>query len=104
MIINGYVISDIPDEYTSGKGKHVKTQKLTVIDQDAVTEARLTQTIQYSMSDEEKERYAGKTAGRTCKLAVTSLEIFGGQLRCRGKIIEIAGVDGNGAPKKPATS
>lgn len=58
MTIKALVVSERPDEYTGKKGL-VKQQVLNVIDQEAGTN-RLIQPLEYSLTEEEKVKYAGK--------------------------------------------
>lgn len=93
MISKFYVLSDVPDAYTTKKGTAVKTQLLTLIDRSMPDDSRLTQTLDYQMSPDEKEIYAGKLADKEILVAVRELSIFGGRLRARGKIVS------NGSPE-----
>ncbi|HWN95776.1 MAG TPA: hypothetical protein VNT99_12135 [Methylomirabilota bacterium] len=90
MTIKALVLSDRPDEYTGKKGL-VKQQVITVIDQEA-GHNRLTQPLEYSLSEDEKPKYAGKLQDKTLKLGIREIVPFGGRLRVRGQIIEVDGL------------
>ena len=85
MTIKALVLSDRPDEYTGKKGL-VKQQVINVIDQEA-GHNRLTQPLEYAMSEDEKPRYAGKLQDKQIVIGVRELTPFGGRLRARGAII-----------------
>jgi len=88
MTITVLVLSDRPDEYTGKRGL-VKQQILTVIDQEAGTN-RLTQPLEYALSEDEKPKYAGKLQDKAIKLGIREIVPFGGRLRVRGQIVEAA--------------
>jgi hypothetical protein len=90
MTLKALVLSDRPDEYTGKRGL-VKQQVITVIDQEPGTN-RLTQPLEYSLSDEEKLKFAGKLQDKTLKLGVREIVPFGGRIRVRGQIIEVDGL------------
>ena len=90
MTIKALVLSDRPDEYTGKRGL-VKQQILTVIDQEPGNN-RLTQPLEYSLSDEEKPKFAGKLQEKTIKLGIREIVPFGGRMRVRGQIIEVDGL------------
>jgi hypothetical protein len=90
MTIKALVLSDRPDEY-NGKRGLVKQQVITVIDQEPGNN-RLTQPLEYSLSDEEKLKYAGKLQDKTIKLGIREIVPFGGRLRVRGQIVEVDGL------------
>ena len=85
MSIN--VVSDQPDEYKSKTGVLVKSQVLSCQDL-CPSGARLKNTFDYTLSDDEKEKYAGKLVDKVIVLDVTELAPapFGGRLRARGRI------------------
>ena len=89
MTIKALVIGDRPDEYTGKKGL-VKQQVINVIDQEPGPN-RLTQPLEYAMSEDEKPKYAGKLQDKMISLGVREIVPFGGRLRVRGQIV---GVDG----------
>lgn len=86
MTITALVLSDRPDEYTGKKGL-VKQQVLTVIDQEA-GHNRLTQPLEYALSEDEKPKHAGKLQDKVIKLGIREILPFGGRLRVRGQIVE----------------
>ena len=90
MTMKGLVLSDRPDEYTGKKGL-VKQQVITLIDQEP-GQNRLTQPLEYSMSEDEKAKFAGKLQDKTLKLGVREIIPFGGRLRVRGQIVEVDGL------------
>jgi hypothetical protein len=81
------VVSDQPDEYKSKTGILVKSQMLACQD-ICPSGARLKNTFDYTLSDEEKEKFAGKLTDKVIELDVTELAPapFGGRLRARGRI------------------
>jgi hypothetical protein len=90
MTIKALVLSDRPDEYTGKKGL-VKQQVINVIDQE-VGHNRLTQPLEYAMSEDEKPKYAGKLQDKSIKLGIREIVPFGGRLRVRGQIVEVEGL------------
>jgi len=84
------VISDRPDEYVGKKGL-VKQQVITCQDIDS-SGFRLLMPFDYTLSDEEKAKYAGKLMDKQIVIGVRELVPFGGRLRARGAII--TGPDG----------
>lgn len=86
MTITALVLSDRPDEYQGKKGL-VKQQVITVIDQEA-GHNRLTQPLEYAMSEDEKPKHAGKLQDKVIKLGIREIVPFGGRLRVRGQIVE----------------
>lgn len=81
----GLVISDTPDQYTNQKGQIIRSQMLSVVDQEQ-NGARLKQSCDYVLSDEEKENWAGKLQDKKIEIGITEISIFGGRPRLRGKI------------------
>lgn len=98
MILNGLVISDVPDSYTSKKGTVVDTQILTLVDQDK-TGHRLVQSVDFVISGDEKKLYAGKLQDKRVDLSIKEVTFFGGRPRLRGEIIAIDGKPVNGKPQ-----
>lgn len=90
MTIKGLVLSERPDEYTGKKGL-VKQQVLNVIDQEPGVN-RLAQPLEYSLSEEEKTRFAGKLQDKTIQLGIREIVPFGGRLRVRGQIVSVDGL------------
>lgn len=86
MTLTALVISDRPDEYTGKKGL-VKQQVITVVDQESGGE-HLTQTLEYALSDAEKDTHAGKLLGKQILLSIREIVPFGGRLRVRGAIVQ----------------
>ncbi len=90
MTIKGLVLSDRSDSYTGKKGLVVQ-QILNVIDQEPGVN-RLSQPLEYAMTDEEKLKYAGKLQDKTIMLGIREIVPFGGRLRVRGQIVQADGV------------
>jgi len=86
------VIAENLNSYQGKKGE-VKQQRLTLLDNDG--DARFLNTFDYDLSEEEKEKYTGKIAGRTIRLGIQDMQPFVGRLRARGRILEV--LVGNGA-------
>ena len=85
MTIKALVVSDRSDEYMGKKGK-VKTQVISVIDQER-GENCLSHTLDYTMTEDEKEKYAGKLQGKIITLGIRELQPFGARIRVRGAIV-----------------
>jgi len=79
------VISDRPDEYVGKKGL-VKSQIITCQDVDP-SGYRLLMPFDYTLSEDEKPKYAGKLLDKQIVVGVRELVPFGGRLRARGAII-----------------
>jgi hypothetical protein len=84
------IISDRADEYVGKKGL-VKSQIITCQDVDP-SGFRLLMPFDYTLSDEEKTKWAGKLQDKQIVLGVRELNPFGGRLRARGAIV--TGPDG----------
>jgi hypothetical protein len=84
------VISDRADEYFGKKGL-VKNQVITCQDVDP-SGYRLLMPFDYTMSEDEKAKYAGKLQDKQIVVGVRELIPFGGRLRARGAIV--TGPDG----------
>ena len=84
------VISDRADEYVGKKGL-VKTQVITCQDVDP-SGYRLLMPFDYTLSENEKTKWAGKLQDKQIVIGVRELVPFGGRLRARGAIIN--GPDG----------
>jgi hypothetical protein len=96
MIINVRVQVERPDEYVGKKGL-VKQHIITCQDVDP-SGMRLVNTFDYTLTEEEKTKYAGKLLDRELKIGITELMPFGGRLRARGKVMEVPSLDQK-APK-----
>ena len=90
MQLKVLVTSDRPDEYIGKKGL-VKNQVITCQDVDP-SGYRLLMPFDYTMSEDEKPKYAGKLQDKQIVIGVRELTPFGGRLRARGAII--SGPDG----------
>src|SRR5476651_178891 len=84
------VTSDRPDEYIGKKGL-VKNQVITYRDVDP-SGYRLLMPFDYTMSEDEKTKWAGKLQDKQIVVGVRELTPFGGRLRARGAIV--TGPDG----------
>jgi len=84
------VISDRADEYVGKKGL-VKNQVITCQDVDP-SGYRLLMPFDYTMSEDEKAKWAGKLQDKQIVIGVRELTPFGGRLRARGAIV--TGPDG----------
>jgi hypothetical protein len=84
------VVSDRPDEYIGKKGL-VKQQVITCQDVDP-SGFRLLMPFDYTLSEDEKTKWAGKLQDKQIVVGVRELVPFGGRLRARGAII--SGPDG----------
>ena len=79
------IVSDRPDEYVGKKGL-VKQQVITCQDIDP-SGYRLLMPFDYTLSEDEKTKYAGKLQDKQIVVGVRELVPFGGRLRARGAII-----------------
>lgn len=84
------VISDLSDSYNSKKGEKVNTQILSVIDQDP-SGHRLIQSVDYTLSENERLAFAGKLLDKRVEIAVKELYKFGDRFRLRGALISVEG-------------
>src|SRR6185312_1340422 len=84
------VVSDRPDEYVGKRGL-VKSQIITCQDVDP-SGFRLLMPFDYTLSEEEKTKWAGKLQDKQIVVGVRELVPFGGRLRARGAIV--SGPDG----------
>lgn len=85
MQLKVLVTSDRPDEYVGKKGL-VKNQVITCQDVDP-SGFRLLMPFDYTMSEDEKGKFAGKLQDKMIVIGVRELMPFGGRLRARGAII-----------------
>lgn len=98
MVGKFMVLADVPDQYTTKQGKMVKSQILTLVDRDERADCRLKTMVDYTLSESEKEQFAGKLVDKTIVMAFTEPSVFGGRFRMRGRILEVDGKPVNGAP------
>lgn len=85
MIVTVQVVSDRADEYF-GKRWLVKQQIITCQDMDK-SGFRLLQSFDYTLSEQEKEKFAGKLQDKIIQIGIRELTPFGGRFRARGGII-----------------
>ena len=90
MQLNVKIISDRADEYVGKRGL-VKSQIITCQDVDP-SGYRLLMPFDYTLSEDEKAKWAGKLQDKQIVLGVRELVPFGGRLRARGAIV--TGPDG----------
>ncbi len=98
MQISVKVQVDRADEYVGKRGL-VKNQVITCQDTDP-SGIRLVNTFDYTLSQEEKDKYAGKLLDKDIVLGVYELTPFGGRLRARGKIMQVNGAEASAPAKK----
>ena len=89
MIIQGEVISERPDSFMGKRGQ-VNSVVLTIADKDP-SGNRLSQMLEYSLTEEEKGKYAGKLMDKPVQVAIHQFQPFGSILRIRGKILSANG-------------
>jgi hypothetical protein len=94
MVIQCSVVAENANSYQGKKG-YVSQQRLTLLDEDK--EARFLNTFDYDMSDEEKNKFTGKVAGKIVRLGIQDFMPINGRLKARGRIVEV--LSSNGAPK-----
>lgn len=97
MILKVRINSERAESFTGKKGL-VNQVMLTCQDIDP-SGVRLANTFDYALSDEEKQKYAGKLLDREAFIGIHDLLPFGGRLRARGKITEVPSLDGKSAAK-----
>lgn len=89
MRMNVEVVSDQPNEYIKNGVVH-KQQMIACMDR-CQSGARLVNTFDYILSEDEKNKFAGKLLDKRITLDVTELSVpFGSRLRARGKIHEVS--------------
>lgn len=87
MQCNMKVRSERADSYDGKKGR-VNTIILALDDLDTSDQVMLN-SVDYTLSDEEKVLHAGKLGGRVIVLGIRDLTLFGGRIRVRGKIMSV---------------
>jgi len=92
MTIKALVMTDLPDAYLGKRGL-VKQHIITVQDMEP-GQNRLKHHIDYTLSEEEKDKYAGKLQDKTVVLGIRELQHFGGRIRAKGCIVENGEVKG----------
>jgi hypothetical protein len=90
MTIKAMVLSEVPDEYTGKRGL-VKSQVLNLLDAEPGIN-RLAQTMQYTLTEEEKLKYSGKLDNKVIALGVRQISLFGAFVRVRGQIVSVEGL------------
>jgi hypothetical protein len=85
MIVSVQIISDRADEYVGKKGL-VRQQIITCQDVDK-SGIRLLQNFDYTLTEPEKEKYAGKLQDKIIQIGVREFTPFGGRFRARGCIV-----------------
>lgn len=85
MIVTVQVVSDRADEYFGKKGL-VRQQVITCQDLDQ-SGHRLLQSFDYTLSELEKMKLAGKLQDKIIQIGIREFTPFGGRLRARGSII-----------------
>jgi hypothetical protein len=89
MILTALVIADKPNEFRTGKGEMRKEQRLVLLDQQPDGGPAMEQTVEYTMTPEEKDKYAGKLKGKTLTVGVTGFQVFGSKSRVQGSILTV---------------
>jgi len=49
---------------------------------------RMTQVVEYPLTDEEKIKHAGKLRDKVVTVGIREMSVFGGRLRCRGELLD----------------
>lgn len=99
MILQGLVISDVPDSYHSKKtGEEVRSHIITVVDQDK-TGHRLKQSADIVLREaSDRERFAGKLLDKRVEVSIKEITFFGGRPRLLAEFLTVEGKPVNGAP------
>jgi len=88
MLLRALVISDASHEYQGKKGL-VRAQRLAVVDMDK-SGKRLSHTLEYTMTEAEKEKFAGKVQDKFLNFWVTCVEKTPmGVIAFRGSIVSV---------------
>jgi len=87
MIAKMMVRGERADSYMGKKGQ-INSVVLALDDMDN-TDQRMLNSLDYTMSDEEKVAHAGKLQGKVLTMGFRDFTIFGGRIRARGKIVEV---------------
>jgi len=88
MQANMRVRSERADSYDGKKGR-VNSIILALDDLDTSDQVLLN-SVDYTLSEEEKVLHAGKLNGKVITLGIRDLTLFGGRIRVRGKILSVA--------------
>lgn len=95
MITRVMIQSERTESYDGKKG-HVSEVRIACQDMCA-SGKRLLNTFDYTLTDDEKELFAGKLQDKFAEIAVNDFVVFGGRLRARGSIVKVDGLQ----PKQP---
>jgi hypothetical protein len=80
------VINERTDAFVGKRGR-IENQVVSLLDQD---EHAMINTLDYTLSEDEKVRHSGKLVGKRVHLAITDARTdFGGRLRLQGRILEV---------------
>lgn len=86
------VISDDSGQYDGKKGV-TRYQQWALLDQSEPQEARMINTVDYRLSEEEKINYAGKCLGKVVIIDAKNFAIFNSRLQIsQGKIVDVEGL------------
>lgn len=88
MVANMLVQSETSSEFLAKSGPR-KVSRLTCVELDGQVLLRC--MLEYEMTAEEKERYAGKLAGKKIQIGITDLRAFGGRFGAVGRILSVEG-------------
>jgi len=91
MQINCLIVAEGRNEYTTKKGERVSKLQLSCLDQDTVANARLINTFDLILDEEEGKAWAGKALDKKVLVGVTSFEVFSGRLRAKGHVLTPVG-------------
>jgi hypothetical protein len=89
MQIVAQVIAEGPSEFTSKTRGVVKTQRVSLLDKDPNVVARLRNTFDYDMTEDEKAKYAGKVLDKTLVVGINDVQVYVGRMRVQGRILEV---------------
>jgi len=86
------VLDETTEEYDGKKGR-VKEQRIVCLDMDP--KCRFKNTFDYTLMDDEKDKYTGKLVGKKVTLGVSEFMAFGARFRARGKVLAVHGDNGS---------
>jgi len=88
-------LSDDSGGYEGKKGR-VKYQQFALLDQSEPFESRMINSFDYRLTDEEREKFAGKCAGKIVVVDAKDFEVFNSRLKVKaGRIVEVEGLNGS---------
>jgi hypothetical protein len=91
MTVSCEVLEELSESFIGKRGP--KTIPLWVC-LDRSPGGALRNTFDYEVNDNEKEKFAGKAAGKIIEIAISEIRVgFGGRVRFKGQLRKIGGED-----------